>query len=310
MAHKIYDNFFLSNEVEDQYNSHLDLQQFCTVDNSLVGTAGMKRKINVYRATSGTEKLKMGQGNSKTIEVSFTQEEYEILMAQNKFEYFDEQEMTDPMLVPVGTRHMGTDMFNTVNGDIYGEYKKATMVVLADKYNFASFVDAVASLNIESTDNDPATVAPQTFAFINGADTAKLRKNLAEDLKYVEAYARSGYVGTVAGVNIYTKKDATKGTVVVATRQAVTIFNKKGVEIEQERDADHRKNDIYSRKYYLAALTDATKAVKICKGTAAISADTTVQSEKTYYAKTDNGYIVGKPEINPKTEKFYEITFA
>ena len=310
MAHKIYDNFFLSNEVEDQYNSHLDLQQFCTVDNSLVGTAGMIRKINVYKATNGTEKLTMGQGNTKSIEVTYTPEEYKILMAQNKFEYFDEQEMTDPMLVPVGTKHMGTDLFNTVNGDIYGEFKKATMVVLADKYNFAAFVDAVASLNIESTDNDPATVAPQTFAFINGADTAELRKNLAEDLKYVEAYARSGYVGTVAGVNIYTKKDATKGTVVVATRQAVTIFNKKGVEIEQERDADHRKNDIYSRKYYLAALTDATKAVKICKGTAAISADTTVQAEKTYYAKTDNGYIVGKPETNPKTEKFYEITFA
>ena len=64
MAHKIYDNFYLSNEVEDQFNSHLDLQQFCTVDNSLVGTAGMKRKINVYKATAGTEKLKMGEGNT------------------------------------------------------------------------------------------------------------------------------------------------------------------------------------------------------------------------------------------------------
>lgn len=310
MAHKIYDNFYLSNEVEDQFNSHLDLQQFCTVDNSLVGTAGMKRKINVYKATAGTEKLKMGEGNTKSIEVSFTPEEYEIQLAQNKFEYFDEQEMTDPMLVPVGTRHMGTDLFNTVNGDIYGEFKKATMVVLADKFNFAAFVDAVASLNIESTDNQPEKVAPQTFAFINGADTAELRKNLEEDLKYVEAYARSGYVGTVAGVNIYTKKDATKGTVVVATRQAVTIFNKKGVEIEQERDADHRKNDIYSRKYYLAALTDATKAVKVCKGTAKVTTDTTVTKDKVYYAKTDNGYIVGTPKSDPKTEGFYEITFA
>ena len=252
----------------------------------------------------------MGEGNTKSIEVSYTPEEYKILMAQNKFEYFDEQEMTDPMLVPVGTRHMGTDLFNTVNGDIYGEFKKATMVVLADKFNFAAFVDAVASLNIESTDNQPEKVAPQTFAFINGADTAELRKNLAEDLKYVEAYARSGYVGTVAGVNIYTKKDATKGTVVVATRQAVTIFNKKGVEIEQERDADHRKNDIYSRKYYLAALTDATKAVKVCKGTAKVTADTTVTKDKVYYAKTDNGYIVGTPKSDPKTEGFYEITFA
>lgn len=310
MAHKIYDNFYLSNEVEDQFDSHLNLQQFCTVDNSLVGTAGMERRINVYRATSGTEKLEMGEGNTKSIEVSYTEEAYRIQMAQNRFDYYDEQEMTDPMLVPVGTRHMGTDMFNTVNGDIYAEYKKATMVVLPTKFDFAAFVDAVASLNIESTDNEPEKVAPMTFAFINGSDTAELRKNLADDLKYVEAYARSGYVGTVAGVNIYTKKDATKGTIVVATKQAVTIFNKKGVEIEQERDADHRKNSIWSRKYYLAALTDATKAVKICKGSAAVTADTTVTESKTYYAKTDNGYVVGKPKANPKTEGFYEITLS
>lgn len=28
MANTVYDNFFLSNEIEDQYQSHLDLQQF------------------------------------------------------------------------------------------------------------------------------------------------------------------------------------------------------------------------------------------------------------------------------------------
>lgn len=263
MAHKIYDNFYLSNEIEDQYNSHLDLQQFCTVDNSLVGTAGMKRKINVYKATDGTEKLAMGVGNSKAIEVSYTAEEYEILMAQNKFQYYDEQEMTDPMLVPVGTRHMGTDMFNTVNADIFAEFNKTTQAVTADALNFGAFADAVAALNIESTDNDPAQTAPLAFGFVCPKDMATLRKNLAEDLKYVEAFARTGYVGTVAGVNLYTKKDAVSGTVIVGTRQAVTLFNKKGVEVEQERDGDIRQNTIFSRKYYLAALTDETKAVKI-----------------------------------------------
>jgi len=45
MAHTIYDNFYLSNEIEDQFNSHLDLQQFCTVDTSLEVTPGMLRKI-------------------------------------------------------------------------------------------------------------------------------------------------------------------------------------------------------------------------------------------------------------------------
>lgn len=257
MAHKIYDNFFLSNEVEDQYNSHLDLQSFCTVDNSLVGEPGMIRKINVYTATDGTEKLDMGEGNSKSIEVSYAEKQYEILLAQNRFDYYDEQAMTDPMLVPVGTRHMGTDMFNTVNADIFAEFKKATLAVSASAFNFDAFVDAQVKLNLENLEG------VSIFGFVCPEDMGKVRKTLKDDLKYVEAFAKNGYVGTVGGTNLYTKKDATPGEIIIATRDAVTLFNKKGVEIEQERDANIRKNSIWSRKYYLAALTDATKAVKI-----------------------------------------------
>ena len=108
-------------------------------------------------------------------------------------------------------------------------------------------------------------------------------------------------------INIYTKKNADPGKVVIGTKEAVTLFNKKGVEVETDRNGDIRQNTIWSRKYYLAALTDATKAVKILKGTATATADTTVSEGKVYYAKTDNGYIVGKPKTNPKTEGFYEI---
>ena len=257
MAHTIYDNFYLSNEVEDQFNSHLDLQQFCTVDNSLVGSAGMKRKINVYTATNGTEKLTMGQGNTKSIEVSYAEKEYEILLAQNRFKYYDEQAMTDPMLVPVGVRHMGTDMFNTVNADIFAEFNKATLTLAATGYGFGTFADAVAKLNLEQIEG------VNVFGFVNPSDMAAVRKALNEDLKYVEAFARHGYVGTVAGVNLYAKKDATAGTIIIGTKEAVTVFNKKGTEIEQARDGDTRENSIFSRKYYLAALTDATKAIKI-----------------------------------------------
>lgn len=35
MPNTVYENFYLTNEIEDQYNPHLDLQQFCTVDNTL-----------------------------------------------------------------------------------------------------------------------------------------------------------------------------------------------------------------------------------------------------------------------------------
>ena len=313
MPNVVYENFFLSNEVEDQFNSHLDLQQFCTVDNGLVGTAGMKRKINVYSATDGTEKLEMGEGNSKSITVGYVQKEYEILLAQNRFEYYDEQAMTDPMLVPVGTRHMGTDMFNTVNGDIYGEFAKATRILPVEAFDFAAFVDAQSMLNLENLEG------VNIFAFVCAADMAAIRKSLKDDLKYVEAFAKNGYVGTVGGVHLYTKKNATPGSIYMATKEAVTIFNKKGTEIEQitknarsESAANTRLNTIFSRKYYLTALTDETKDIHIANGaTATLTEDTTVDADTIYYAKDGVGYVKVTPKTgdNPASKGWYEISF-
>ena len=257
MANQVYENFFLSNTVEDQFNSHLDLQRFCVVDNSLVGTAGMKRIIHTYRATDGTEKLAVGAGNTKSIEVSYTPVEYEIALAQNRFVWNDEHAMTDPMLVPVGMKHAGTDMFNTVQGDIYGEFAKTGLEVTATAPTFDAFVDASAALDLENIEN------VEIFAFVCPKDKARIRKALKDELQYVEAFARQGYIGTVAGINLYDKADATEGEIIVGIKGAVTIFNKVGVETEQERDANTRVNSAYSRKYYVVALTDESKAVKI-----------------------------------------------
>ena len=260
MANTVYENFFLSNTVEDQFNSHLDLQQFCTVDNSLVGVAGMKRVIHTYRATDGTEKLTIGKGNTKSIEVSYTPVEYEIALAQNRFVWNDEHAMQDEMLVPVGMKHAGTDMFNTVNADVYAEFAKTGLEVTASAFDFDAFVDASAALNLENVEG------VSIFAFVCPKDKAKIRKALKDSLEYVEAFARQGYIGSVAGINLYDKADATEGEIIVATKEAVTIFNKKGVEMEQERDANTRVNSAYSRKYYVVALTDESKAVKIKLG--------------------------------------------
>ena len=260
MANTLYDNFVLANEIEDQYKSHLDLMRFCTIDNSLVGEPGMVKKIHVYSASDATQKLAMGAGNTKSIEVDYAPKEYRILLAQNRFQYFDEEAMTDPMVVTTGVRHMATDMFNTVNADIFAEFNKATLTHNAAAPDFACFADASAKLNVENLEG------LELFAFVNPADMASVRKNLKDSLQYVEAFARQGYVGTVAGWNLYTKKDAVAGTIVGGTRSAVTLFNKPGVNVEQERDGNIRQNTIYGRKYYLAALTDATKAVKITIG--------------------------------------------
>lgn len=267
MANTAYENFFLASIVEDQFKSHLDMARFVTVDTSLQGEAGMKKIINVYSATDGTEKLAMGEGNSKSITAGYTQKEYEILLAQNRFEWHDEEAMKDPMLVPVGMKHAGTDLFNTMNADIFAEYKKGAQTVAAAAPNFDAFVDAVAKMNVENDENI------EIFAFVNPENKAAVRKALKDELKYVEAYARAGYIGSVAGVNIYDKKDAEKGEIIVATKEAVRLLVKTGTEVEQitksnrsETAANVRKNTAFSRKYYVAALDNDTKVVRITLG--------------------------------------------
>ena len=259
-THVLYPNHVLEREIEDQYNSHLDLMRFCTLDNSLAGVAGDTKKIHVYRASNGTEKLAMGEGNTKNIEVSYSEKEYQILMAQNRFAYYDEELMKDPMVVETGVGHMTTDMFNTTQADIYDEFKKATQsVTLAGTDYFGAFVDAVAMLPGENQEE------LEVFAFVHPNDKAAIRKALKDDLKYIEGISRAGYIGSCANVHLFVKADAVEGEIYGGTKKAVTYFNKKGVEVEQERDANIRLNEIYSRKYYLVALTDETQCFKIVK---------------------------------------------
>lgn len=99
------------------------------------------------------------------------------------------------------------------------------------------------------------------FMLINPAQVAAFRKNLKDSLQYVEAFVRSGYIGSVCGVPVYVSKAASAGNAILAHRDAVTLFIKRGVEREAERDANTRKNTEYIRKVALVALTDATKVV-------------------------------------------------
>lgn len=261
-THQAYPNYILEKEIEDQYNSHLDLMRFCSLDNSLVGVAGDKKKIRVYRATDATEDLAMGEGNTKNIEVQYSEKEYEIMMSQNRFPYYDEELMRDPLVVDTGVRHMTTDMFNHTQAKIFAEFNKASQTVTLNGTDYyGAFVDAVAMLPGENQDQ-----RDDVFAFVHPNDKAAIRKYLKDELKYLEAMARTGsYIGTVAGVHLYTKKDAVEGTICGGTKKAVTYFNKKGVAVEQERDPNVRLNEIYSRKYYLVALTDENECFKIVK---------------------------------------------
>lgn len=255
-THVIYNNFILENKIEDFLTTHLDLAQFATHDDSLTQSAGMTKYVNKYTATGNVEDLKMGEGNSQNIEVAFESTPYVVGTTQGRFPYYDEEVMTDPMVIDTGLEKLAAQMTNDLTSKIVAELNKATLAptpaIMA--LNFNAIVDMIAAYPHEEEDG--------LFILINKAQLADLRRNLKDDLKYVEDFSRKGYVGTVCGVPVFVTDAVPEKTVFLAHKDAVTIFTKKGTEIEQERDANTRLTKVYARKVMLVALTDETKVVK------------------------------------------------
>lgn len=255
MANQVYDNVVLANKIEDILTTAVDLTSYMTVDTSMTQEAGMKKKINTYKAQGNVETLAMGNGNTGDIEVSFSTKEYNVETVQGRFQYYDEQAMTDPMVVQAGLEGIAKTMINDFTAKAVAEFDKATLTVARTGFAFTDIVDAIAKLNTESEDG--------LFILVGIADLAKFRKELQDDLKYSEDYVRTGYVGSVCGVPVIVTKAITNGNIYLASKEAVTLFIKKDTEVEQERDANVRNNKVYIRKVAVVALTDETKVVKL-----------------------------------------------
>lgn len=256
MAHTIYENSVLSNKLNEVLKTKVSINPYMTIDNSLAQSAGMKKIVNVYTATGEVEALEMGKGNTGEISVSFEPKEYDVLTYQGKFSYFDEQEMTDPMVVDAGVDGAAKQMVNKFNDLAIAEFGKATLTAPAAAWSFDAVVDALAKLGETQAE----------FMLINPNALAGFRKALKDMLSYSEGFARTGYVGSVAGVPVVVSNIVPENEAYIGTKEAVTVFIKKDTEVEQERDADVRRNDYWVRKYAVVALTDATKAVKITIG--------------------------------------------
>ena len=255
MANQVYENVVLANKIEDILTTAVDLTSYMTVDTSMTQEAGMKKKINTYKAKGDVETLEMGAGNTGDIEVSFSTKAYDVETVQGRFQYYDEQAMTDPMVVQAGLEGIAKTMINDFTAKAIAEFDKATLTVQRSGSAFTDIVDAIAKLNTEKEDG--------LFILVSVADLANFRKELKDDLKYNEAFVRTGYVGSVCGVPVIVTKAITNGNIYLASKEAVTLFIKKDTEVEQERDANVRNNKVYIRKVAVVALTDENKVVKL-----------------------------------------------
>lgn len=259
MAHKLYPNFVLENKITEILNTKLAVRNLMTIDQSLSAEAGMKKVINKYTYNGGVETLAMGEGNTTSGEVSFTPVEYVVETTQGHFFYYDEQVMTDPMVVDVAMNGQATVMVNDINSRYFEELAKANLVQnYTTKFSYEAVVDAIALMNIEDESG--------LFLVIGNDLKAVIRKDADFKSAQMGEILFNGQIGTICGVPVIVSKLTPAGEAYLATKEAITLFVKKESEVEQERDANVRKNDVYMRKVNVMALTDATKVVKIVKG--------------------------------------------
>lgn len=259
MANTVYANKVLEAKAKDLLTTSVNTRNLMTVDNSLAQNVGMTKTINVYTYTGEAEELGAGVGNtaSKRGSISYTGTDYTVKMVQQAFDYLDEDFMKDNTIVDNMLKGANQVMVNKMTADFIAEAKKATLgVTFASAIGYDAIVDAISTLNVEDESG--------IFIVIPNAWKAALRKDADYKSARMGEVIYNGQVGTICGIPVIATKALTTEAFVM-TKEAVKLFMKKDVEVEQDRDADKRKNSVYLRTAYIVAMVDATKICKVSK---------------------------------------------
>lgn len=264
MANTVYSNKVIEAKAKDILSTKINARSMMTIDDSLVGTAGMIKTINTYTYTGTAEELAAGAGNTVRGSIAYVGKDYTVKMVQQAFDYLDEDFMKDNVIVDMGIQGATSVMSNKMTSDFYGalattgsgstELVQGLTFPKGKEIGYDVIVDAISALNVEDESG--------IFIIIPNAWKAALRKDADYKAARMGEVVYNGQVGTIAGIPVVATKALTNKAYVL-TKEAVTLFLKKDVEVEQDRDADTRKNSIYLRDCYVCALTDATKACKI-----------------------------------------------
>ena len=264
MANTVYANKVIEAKAKDLLTTAVNTRNLMTVDDSLTQEAGMTKTINVYTYTGEAEELAAGVGNtaSKRGNISYTGNDYTVKMVQQAFDYTDEDFMKDNTIVDNMLKGANQVMINKMTSDFLTECAKATLKQTFTKgsaIGYDTIVDAISKLNLEDESG--------VFVVIPNAWKAALRKDVDYKSARMGEVIYNGQVGTICGIPVIASKALTDKAYVM-TKEAVKLFMKKDVEVEQDRDKDKRINSVYLRTAYISALVDATKICEISEAKA------------------------------------------
>ena len=244
---------------------------FAKIDTTLVGQPGSTITVPKYQYIGDAEDLAEGVTADKT-KLETTSAQYTIKKAVKQVELTDEAVLSG-YGNPVGetNNQLGLAIRSKIDNDVMDELKSAQLTYTATgSISYNKVVDAIDVLNEE--ENVPKVM------FIHPKQVSELRKdeNFISNDKYNNNVMMRGEIGMIANTRIVPSKKAINeaGTYylnpIVELRpetqtgdetSAVTIYLKRDINLETQRELGNYTTLIGADQHYVAALTDESKVV-------------------------------------------------
>jgi hypothetical protein len=257
MANTVFENKVIEAKAKDLLVTEINARSLMTIDNSLVETEGMTKTINVYTYTGKVEKLADGAKNTTRGSIAYVGTDYKVERAQQVFDYYDSDFMKDNNVVDMSLKGANELMVNEMTADFITEASKATeKEEFTGDISYDVIVDAISRVGLEKE--------TELFLVLPNAWKAALRKDADYKAARMGEVVYGGAVNTIAGIPVIFT-NALEDTGFVMTKEAVKLFMKKDVEVEQDRDIETKLNTVVLATYYICALVNNNKICKIVK---------------------------------------------
>ncbi len=242
------------------------------VDNTLVGQPGNTITVPKYAYIGDAEDVAEGVAMGTTVLTASTTKAT-VKKAGKAVEITDESVLSgygDP--VGQATGQLGMSIASKVDADCVTELGKATLEYngIAKQIGYEGVVDAVDIFNEED-------FGLPKILFVHPKQVTQLRKdpNFMDINKYPLQVIMTGTIGSIAGCHVVPSKRVPlngAGTgyenYIVKTDSseddpaALTIYMKKAVELEDDRDILAKTTVISADEHYVAVLSNDSKVIK------------------------------------------------
>lgn len=243
---------------------------FAKIDNTLQGRAGDTITVPKFQYIGDAEDLAEGV-KAGTVQLTTTTAEYKVKKAVKQVQLTDEAVLSG-YGNPVGetNNQLGLAIASKIDQDAMDALQTASVAFTANaNISYNGIVDAIDLFQEE--DN------VEKVMFIHPSQVSELRKdeNFISREKYGNQVMINGEIGMVANARIVPSKrvplaEGVYSCPIVELRgeeqtgddtSAITIYMKRGVNIETERHLEDYTTLIGVDEHYVAALTDESKVV-------------------------------------------------